>query len=117
MPENSPELTNATHPVGNLLEFLGWVAARPRTYEDTMEAWRTSCPRLSAWEDALSDQLVRTEQGHAAAQGQVAVLLTEQGAAFLGGARAVSLTASNCLGSGCPPTPSTDIQNDLLSCR
>ena len=94
MPENSPGLTNAPRSIGNLLEFLGWVAAQPRTYEEAMEAWRTSCPRLSAWEDALSDQLVRTEQGHAAAQGQVAVLLTEQGAAFLGGACAMPAAAA-----------------------
>ena len=88
MLENSFELTNATRSVGNLLEFLGWVAVQPRTYEEAMEAWRTSCPRLSAWEDATSNQLVRTEQGHATTQRQVAVLLTEQGAAFLGSARA-----------------------------
>ena len=35
-----------------LLEFLRWVAAARRSYEETMDAWRTSCPRLSLWEDA-----------------------------------------------------------------
>ena len=35
---------------GLLLQFLAWVAARPRAYADTMEAWRTSCPRISVWE-------------------------------------------------------------------
>lgn len=59
-----------------------------------MDAWRTSCPRLSAWEDATSDQLVRLEQGHAVAQGQAAVLLTEQGAAFLGSARAAPIVVA-----------------------
>ena len=99
MLENGSGLANATSPIGNLLEFLGWVAAQPRTYKEAMEAWRTSCPRLSAWEDALSDQLVRTEQGHAAAQGQVAVLLTKQGAAFLDSARAASAAAAFCHGT------------------
>jgi hypothetical protein len=41
------------------LDFLTWVSSRPRTYEETMAAWRTSCPRLSIWEDALADGLVR----------------------------------------------------------
>src|SRR5690349_10728750 len=43
----------------SMLEFLRWVAARPRTYSETMEAWQTSCPRNSVWEDAQIDGLVR----------------------------------------------------------
>jgi hypothetical protein len=42
-----------------MIQFLAWVADRPRTYRQTMEAWRTSCPRLSVWEDAVIDSLVR----------------------------------------------------------
>ena len=38
---------------GLRLQFLSWVAASPRTYAEAMDAWRTSCPRLSVWEDAL----------------------------------------------------------------
>ena len=41
------------------LELLNWVAERPRTYTETMAAWRTSCPRMPIWEDATSDGLVR----------------------------------------------------------
>jgi hypothetical protein len=44
-------------------QFLAWVADRPRTYAEAMEAWRSSCPRLSIWEDALADGLVRVETG------------------------------------------------------
>jgi hypothetical protein len=40
-------------------DLLAWIAGSPRTYDATMEAWRTSCPRLSIWEDAVSDGLVR----------------------------------------------------------
>jgi hypothetical protein len=40
-------------------DLLAWIAASPRSYAETMEAWRTSCPRLSIWEDAVSDGLVR----------------------------------------------------------
>ena len=44
-----------------ILELLSWLSARPRTYEVTMEAWRTSCPRHSTWEDALLDGLIELE--------------------------------------------------------
>jgi hypothetical protein len=40
------------------LDFLRWVAEQPRSYDEAMEGWRTSCPRLSIWEDALADGLV-----------------------------------------------------------
>jgi hypothetical protein len=45
------------------LQFLDWIAARPRSYADVMEAWRTSCPRLPVWEDAISRGLVKRESG------------------------------------------------------
>jgi hypothetical protein len=45
------------------VQFLQWLSERPRTYGETMDAWRTSCPRLSIWEDAVSAGLVRLGQG------------------------------------------------------
>jgi hypothetical protein len=45
------------------LELLAWIAERPRTYPETIEVWKSSCPRLTVWEDALSDGLVRVERG------------------------------------------------------
>ena len=44
-------------------QLLAWIAERPRTYADPLEAWRTSCPRLSIWEDAVADGLVRVDHG------------------------------------------------------
>ena len=43
-------------------QFLAWVEEAPRSYADA-EAWRRSCPHLSIWEDAISDGLVRFENG------------------------------------------------------
>ncbi len=43
-------MTDALEPL--ILDLLEWIAARPRTYAEVMEAWRTSCPRLTIWEDA-----------------------------------------------------------------
>jgi hypothetical protein len=34
-------------------DLVGWLCERPRSYEEVMEAWRTSCPRLTVWEDAV----------------------------------------------------------------
>jgi hypothetical protein len=59
------------------LEFLNWVAARPRTYDETMEAWRTSCPRLSVWEDSVIDGLVCLERR--GTPGEALVTLTTEG--------------------------------------
>jgi len=41
-----------------VLDLLKWIASAPRNYVDVMEAWRTSCPRLTIWEDALDAKLV-----------------------------------------------------------
>lgn len=46
-------------------DFLQWLAGRPRPYAEVMEAWRTSCPRLTVWEDAADAGYVtrRSEPG------------------------------------------------------
>ena len=48
MPETimsrSPLIEAGTSQTGNLLQFLAWLSERPRSYADTMEAWKTSCP-------------------------------------------------------------------------
>lgn len=60
------------------LQFLAWVADRPRTYVETMDAWRSSCPQLSVWEDAIIAGLVRIENGDGRA-----VTLTPKGRGVL----------------------------------
>ena len=45
------------------LQLLEWIQLRPRTYAETLEAWRTSCPRLSIWEDACIDGLIEIAPG------------------------------------------------------
>jgi hypothetical protein len=42
-----------------MLQFLTWVASRPRTHADVMDAWQSSCPRLSVWEDSVIDGYVQ----------------------------------------------------------
>ena len=74
-------------PLALILQFLAWVAARPRSYGETMDAWRTSCPRLPVWEDAVDECLVRVEAG-GIGQGGSMVRVTEHGAALLAEHRA-----------------------------
>jgi len=35
-----------------ILDLVEWVSKEPRPYEEVIDAWRTSCPRLTVWEDA-----------------------------------------------------------------
>ena len=35
-----------------VLDLLEWIGPSSRTYAETLEAWRTSCPRLPVWEEA-----------------------------------------------------------------
>jgi hypothetical protein len=44
-------------------DMLEWLAEEPRSYAETLNVWKTSCPRLSIWEDALADGLIRIEAG------------------------------------------------------
>jgi hypothetical protein len=77
-------------PTGHLtLQMLIWLAAAPRSYGETMDAWRTSCPRLSIWEDALVAGLVELRPGSGPMR-SAAVRLTARGAALLAGELAPS---------------------------
>jgi hypothetical protein len=44
-----------------IVELLNWISTRPRTYAETMEAWRSNCPRHFPWEDALIEGLIELE--------------------------------------------------------
>jgi hypothetical protein len=36
-----------------VLDFVEWIAREPRPYSEVIATWRTSCPRLTIWEDAV----------------------------------------------------------------
>ena len=48
-----------------ILDLLEWVDRAPRSYAETMAAWRTACPRLTVWEDAVDRGLVLRTAGAA----------------------------------------------------
>jgi hypothetical protein len=44
-----------------VLDFVEWIAREPRAYSEVVAAWKTSCPRLTIWEDAADCGYVARE--------------------------------------------------------
>ncbi len=70
-----------------VLDLLEWLAAGPRGYSEVMDAWSTSCPRLTIWEDALDARLVCLQEAR--------VIVTDIGEAFLRSRRGSDLWSSS----------------------
>jgi len=66
-----------------MLEFLAWISSRRRTYAETMNAWQTTCPRHTVWEDAMIDGYIQLNRQ--AALRDPEVTLTARGQALLNG--------------------------------
>jgi hypothetical protein len=75
-------------------DFLEWVALAPRPYAEVMESWRTSCPRLTVWEDAVDQGLVVR---HTSVGGPIVVQLTPLGRRFLAEAPAATMASASDL--------------------
>ena len=63
-----------------VLDLVEWIAREPRLYSEVIETWRTSCPRLTIWEDAVDRGYVARQ---AAAGTGVRVAITAAGETFL----------------------------------
>ena len=46
-----------------VLDLVEFVAVQPRPYDEVIDAWRTSCPRLTVWEDAIDRGLITRRRG------------------------------------------------------
>ena len=66
-----------------VLDLLEWLGAGSRPYGEVMDAWRTSCPRLPIWEDAVDSGFVACAHDGAG----TVVRVTPRGRAFLGAER------------------------------
>jgi hypothetical protein len=62
-----------------ILDLLECVANGERSYEEVMDAWRTSCPRLPVWEETNDRRLVARE----VVNGRCIVRITSSGLALL----------------------------------
>jgi len=58
-----------------MLQFLAWIADRPRPRAEVLDAWRSTCPRLSIFEDATIEGFVCIENRQ--------VIITPRGRALL----------------------------------
>jgi hypothetical protein len=63
-----------------VLDFVEWVAREVRPYAEVVSTWRTSCPRLTIWEDAEDSGYVTRET--VAGFGML-VVVTEEGEKLL----------------------------------
>lgn len=63
-------------------QFLDWIG-ESRSYDETFDAWRTSCPRLTIWEDAMGDGLV--ERVRSPGLSDLRITVTTKGREFLAG--------------------------------
>ena len=71
-------MADTTDPL--VLDLVEWIAREPRLYSDVIETWRSSCPRLTIWEDAVDRGFVTRET---VAGAGVRVSITEGGKKFL----------------------------------
>jgi hypothetical protein len=78
--DSAPRLAVGEPAAALTLQFLAFIGGG-RSYGETMEAWRSTCPRMSIWEDAVRDGLVRIQNGGAMAASRVVV--TQRGQARL----------------------------------
>jgi hypothetical protein len=62
-----------------ILDLLEWVTNSEKSYEEVMDAWRTSCPRLPVWEDANDRGFITSEY----VNGRCMVRITPLGLAFI----------------------------------
>ena len=71
-------MTDPSDPL--VLDLVEWVTREPRLYSDVIETWRTSCPRLTVWEDCVDRGLAT----RLPSQGRLVMVdLTDQGRLFL----------------------------------
>jgi hypothetical protein len=71
-------MTQTVEPL--IADLVEWVSKAPRSYSEVMDAWRTSCPRLTVWEDAVDRGYLVRERLEG---GDIEVRVTQKGQEFL----------------------------------
>lgn len=60
------------------MQMLQWIEQGKPSYAEVLEVWKSTCPRLTIWEDACADGFVDSAAGMSGM-----VSLTEKGRRFL----------------------------------
>jgi hypothetical protein len=63
-----------------ILDLLDWMGPDARSYAETLDAWKTSCPRLPVWEEANDRGFISRRH---APGGGVVVAVSAAGMAYL----------------------------------
>jgi hypothetical protein len=63
LPENAGDRAVASEAKLLTVQFLKWVAERPRRYAELRDVWSSTCPLNCAWEDAIAENLVEHGAG------------------------------------------------------
>ena len=71
-------MTDTLEPL--VLDLLEWIGPTSRPYDEVMDAWRTSCPQLTVWEEANARGFI--EQCHDPQHGNM-VVVSARGAQYL----------------------------------
>ena len=45
------------------LQMLEWIDQGAHSYAEVIDTWKSSCPRLTIWEDACADGLISSAPG------------------------------------------------------
>jgi hypothetical protein len=61
-------------------DFLEWISNEPRPYREVMDVWKTSCPRLTVWEDSVDRGFISRLAGN---ERGVLIEITSEGRDFL----------------------------------
>lgn len=69
-------MTDTLEPL--ILDLVEWIAKQPRGPADVLDAWRTSCPRLPVWEEAVERGLI-SQGAVVAVTGSGIALLRDRG--------------------------------------
>ena len=64
-----------------IADLLKWISPQPRPHSEVMEVWRTTCPRLTVWEDTKDAGFLKLERPSPSSE--AVVCITERGTQFL----------------------------------
>jgi hypothetical protein len=63
-----------------ILDLVEWCSKEPRTYFEVIDAWRTSCPRLTVWKEAIERGYLKRVPANGT---QAGIAVTPKGRVFL----------------------------------
>ena len=95
-----------------ILDLVEWIDREPRSHAEVIDVWRTSCPRLTVWEDAMDRGFAVRDRKPGR---ETMVRLTARGLGFLRAHGRITNATTDAARSG-PPFASGRIAAPVLAC-